>query len=494
VNFVSTILIVDDEPGMLSMMEALLMHQGYNLAFATSGAEALAKATQLTPDLILLDIMMPDLDGYAVCQRLRTDPLLAEVPIIMVTARDDREARLQGIKAGADDFVSKPFDHVELKARVQTIMRLNRYRRLVAERARFSWVVENADDGYLNINDADAIRYANRQARLLLGLPAQENWPITETFLVLARKQYRLEPQEAWAGWPVLAPLAQMRLRYLVRPESQTAKAFWLQVDLLELPTAPEAARLVRLRDVSAQIASQRDMEKFHRVIFHKLRTPLVGIMGGLELLAHHSEDLSSAEVAEFAQIALKGAQRLRGELEDILQYLSVPAIARAGTGFPLAQLPAVITEISHTLALENATVSGQESLGDARATLSQQGLESILWEVLENSKKFHPEQKPSVEIVVSRPSPEVVRFQISDDGATLSPEQLAKVWSPYYQGEKHFTGEASGMGLGLSMVASLIWEAGGECRIYNREGRLGIVVDIHLPLAKPEAEAALSD
>jgi signal transduction histidine kinase len=219
------------------------------------------------------------------------------------------------------------------------------------------------------------------------------------------------------------------------------------------------------------------------------LRTPLVGIMGGLELLAHHADDLSSGEVAEFSQIALKGAQRLRGELEDILQYLSVPAIARAGAGFPLAQLPVVVTEIGNTLGLEDLTVSGHEGLGDTQITLSQQGIESILWEVLENAKKFHPEQRPRVEIHVSRPGPEVARLQISDDGATLSPEQLAKVWSPYYQGEKHFTGEASGMGLGLALVASLVWEAGGDCRIYNREGRPGVMVDISLPLAQPGEE-----
>jgi DNA-binding response OmpR family regulator len=133
----STILIVDDEAVMRDTLEGLLLAQNYNLALAGNGAEALAKAAELTPDLILLDVMMPDMDGFEVCQRLRTDPLLAEVPIIMVTALDDRESRLQGIKAGADDFVTKPFDVVELQARVQTITRLNRYRRLLMERNKF---------------------------------------------------------------------------------------------------------------------------------------------------------------------------------------------------------------------------------------------------------------------------------------------------------------------------------------------------------------------
>jgi DNA-binding response OmpR family regulator len=117
----STILIVDDESAGRDTLEALLMVQGYNLAFA--------KAAELTPDLILLDVMMPGMDGFEVCRRLRTDPLLTEVPVIMVTALDDRDSRLRGIEAGADDFVTKPFDRAELRARVRTITRLNRYRR-----------------------------------------------------------------------------------------------------------------------------------------------------------------------------------------------------------------------------------------------------------------------------------------------------------------------------------------------------------------------------
>ena len=87
----------------------------------------------------------------------------------MVTALDDRMSRLQGIESGADDFVSKPFDSTELRARVRTVTRLNRYRRLVQERERFEWVVENADDGYLLLR-GDAITYANPHARTLLGL------------------------------------------------------------------------------------------------------------------------------------------------------------------------------------------------------------------------------------------------------------------------------------------------------------------------------------
>lgn len=133
-NPTSTILIVDDEPMSSKTLAGILRSQDYQIVFASDGREALKKAAEIAPDLILLDVMLPEMDGFEVCRHLRGDPVLAEVPIILVTALDDRDSRVQGMEAGADDFVTKPIDRVELRARVRTITRLNRYRRLLMER------------------------------------------------------------------------------------------------------------------------------------------------------------------------------------------------------------------------------------------------------------------------------------------------------------------------------------------------------------------------
>ena len=168
----STVLIVDDERFWQVTLEKLLAEEGYQLAFAKDGPEALTLAAQFTPDVILLDVMMPSLNGFEVCRRLRATPGLAEVPILIVTSLNDPEAKLQGLQAGADDFITKPYDPVELQTRVRTITQLNRYRRLLAERARFTWVVEYSDDGYVMVDADDRLLYANPQARLYLGLPS----------------------------------------------------------------------------------------------------------------------------------------------------------------------------------------------------------------------------------------------------------------------------------------------------------------------------------
>lgn len=166
----STILIVDDTPAIHVMISALLRDDPYQLEHAYSGEEALTRALAVAPDLILLDIMMPDIDGFEVCQRLRNSPEVADVPIIMVTALTDRSSRLRGLAVGADDFVSKPFDQAELRARIRTITRLDRYRRLLAERARFDRLVELAPDGVLIIDDNGLVRLANSAIVRLLGL------------------------------------------------------------------------------------------------------------------------------------------------------------------------------------------------------------------------------------------------------------------------------------------------------------------------------------
>src|SRR5271157_3940299 len=120
---ISLILIIDDEPSGRRALESLLLGQGYGLAFASNGSEGLSLANRLEPDLIVLDVMMPGMDGLEYLRVVRGSPRLAEIPIILVTALDDRSSRLAGLEAGADDYIVKPFDRIELRTRIRTIIR-----------------------------------------------------------------------------------------------------------------------------------------------------------------------------------------------------------------------------------------------------------------------------------------------------------------------------------------------------------------------------------
>lgn len=128
------ILVVDDLEANLKLMEAVLEPHGYLVARAGSGEEALAWLSEQVPDLVLLDIQMPGVDGYETCRRIRADERTAFLPVVMVTASSN-EQRLRAVEAGADDFVTKPFEQAELLARVRSLVRVKRYHDTIERQA-----------------------------------------------------------------------------------------------------------------------------------------------------------------------------------------------------------------------------------------------------------------------------------------------------------------------------------------------------------------------
>ncbi|WP_426177422.1 EAL domain-containing response regulator [Pseudomonas sp. TWRC1-2] len=120
----ATLLIVDDEPHVRKLLETLLQHEGYQTLSAGSGEEALQLVAQQPPDLILLDIMMPGMDGYEVASHLKGDEATASIPIIMLSALSEPGARVTGLQTGAEEFISKPVERVELWLRVRNLLRL----------------------------------------------------------------------------------------------------------------------------------------------------------------------------------------------------------------------------------------------------------------------------------------------------------------------------------------------------------------------------------
>lgn len=123
----SKILVVDDEPINLVLLEAFLTQEGYSVIKASSGNEGIERAMSENPSIILLDVMMPDMTGYEVCKTLKSKEAFSTVPIIMVTALGDRDARLKGLEAGADEYLSKPVDKSELTLRVKNMTKLKAY-------------------------------------------------------------------------------------------------------------------------------------------------------------------------------------------------------------------------------------------------------------------------------------------------------------------------------------------------------------------------------
>jgi K+-sensing histidine kinase KdpD len=142
------------------------------------------------------------------------------------------------------------------------------------------------------------------------------------------------------------------------------------------------------------------------------------------------------------------------------------------------------LKSICEELELKEVTLHMPDSLARLTVAMPSSAMELVLEEILDNSKKFHPNHDPRIEMQINQKNEQTVLITIIDNGLTLSVDQLEWAWHPYFQGEKHFTGEIPGMGLGFPTVATLVWQSGGQLKISNRIPGPGVIVEIALPLA----------
>jgi DNA-binding response OmpR family regulator len=477
----SCVLIVDDEPSGRDVLAGLLARENYQLILAEDGFEALAKAREYLPDLILLDLMMPKLDGFEVCQQLRADPVLSDVPILLVTALDDRESWLKGLEVGADDFISKPFDRIELRTRVKSITRLNRQQRLMEERKKFEWVVENLEEGYILLTQEGRIHYLNPQACVYLQCTKRNS--LNQAFIELARAHYQLEPVAAWsADW--LQETDGHRTLFLLQPETMTQQALWLQLDILALPAQTNATWLLRLKDNSEQVSLQNRIWTFQHFVSHKLRTPLNGL-NALSLI--DVEQYADEKTKLFFNMARLSADRLESAILRILHYVEAPSVLHLQQVTALTALSQQVSKIAQEFNIPPPQVIIEPIAAEAYyLPLPSELLELLLEELINNSKKFHPQQQPKITIELRvNESNNTVYIAVNDDGCTLPMAVLSKVFIPYFQHEKGFTGEVAGMGLGLAIVNNLISNLGGHCIMSNCQPGPGVSVKLELPLIK---------
>ena len=215
-------------------------------------------------------------------------------------------------------------------------------------------------------------------------------------------------------------------------------------------------------------------------MVSHKLRTPLNGMVSILELM---ETEFAGGEHAELVKMAADSARRLHLGVEEILTFASLSSREAHEEIYPLADLSGLIERLRAELKIEQLDAVISPALASEKIALSALELETVCREILENASKFHPTQTPTIQFTAELSPGRHLFISIVDDGVHLSPDQLAQVWIPYYQGEKHITGEVAGMGLGLSVVKSTIVSKGGGITLRNNSHGPGIQVLIDLPL-----------
>lgn len=185
------VIAVDDDPEVVETLGRVLRREGFDVSLASSGAQALELLEKRTPDLIILDIIMPGVDGLTVCKQLRGDPRYMALPVLFLTAKGSTDDIVNGLDAGADDYVVKPFELAELRARVQALIRRGSRDRAVKESAILQ--VDNMkldSDNYQVYINEDRIQLTSMEHRLLRYLMEHVNQALSPAHLLQAVWEY----------------------------------------------------------------------------------------------------------------------------------------------------------------------------------------------------------------------------------------------------------------------------------------------------------------
>ena len=181
----------------INMLDKLLKDTDFEFKLALTAEDGLKKAEDLLPDIIILDNELLG-DAFTTCRQLRLNKVLQGMPILMLGDRGDSDTRVMGFSAGVDDYISKPFDEIELISRLRTITRLNPKQVMIADLKRFTWMTDHALDGYLLLDKSGVIHHANAQAQILLNLPEVY---LGLPFVAVVDHRFNAEPEEAWVNW-----------------------------------------------------------------------------------------------------------------------------------------------------------------------------------------------------------------------------------------------------------------------------------------------------
>lgn len=532
----ATILIVDDEPQNCKLLEALLQPEGYLTVCANSGAQALNLVAKSAPDLILLDVMMPEMDGFQVTTLLKADPVSSNIPIIMVTALIDRDARLAGLKAGAEEFLSKPVDRAELWLRVRNLLRLKDYsdflrnHNLLLEQEVMTRTADLRHSTQLQLSEAA------RQVAILNALPAHialldrkgsivsvnDAWRQFADANVLLSADYGLgvnylqvcdeargggsgETQQAAQGirsvlrgstdsyaleYACHSPLRRRWFMLTVTPLSsdRMGGVIVMHTDVSVRKQAQEDIELlndgleerVRQRTDQLQIANQ-ELEAFSYSASHDLRTPLSAIDGYSSLLGKEIGAGTSERSKHYLSRIRAGVAQM-GELIDAL--LSLAQVSRSHLAWDRVDLSAMARTVldGHCEREPQRPVAititpGLQVTGDHRL------LQQVMDNLLGNAWKFSSHAAQTrINFSCSAGSVGEAVYTVQDNGAGFDMAYADKLFGAFQR--LHTAAEFAGTGIGLATVHRIITRHGG--RIWA-ESVPGEGASFHFTLGHPQ-------
>ncbi len=482
------IVVADDNADMRRYLKGLLAPY-YRVEEAADGEAALAAVRRARPALLLSDVMMPRLDGFELIAALRADAALRTLPVILLSARAGEEARIEGLGAGADDYLIKPFTARELLARVSALIELDRLRRAGEQQLRlflsnarmFTWDVD-LRTGRLTLSENAVDVFGASPADLDAGYAF-----VHPDDLPSLRRS--LDEAAARAGGFT------QELR-IVRPDNGETR--W--IDVRAMAVCDEAGAALALSGIAFDMTERKRMEEalresdrrkdeFLAMLAHELRNPLAPIRNSAELMlrttptaapARRSVEIIDRQVRQLARMVddLLDISRIthgRIELErEPLELSGVIAAAVEAVG------PAV-QERGHWLRV----VCGPPLTVQGDAARLQQCIVNLL----SNAAKY-TDPGGDILLQLEREGEEAV-IRVRDSGVGIAPEMLPVIFDLFVQSERTLDRAQGGLGIGLSVVRRLVEMHGGRVSAASAGIGQGATFEVRLPLSVPAAAAA---
>ncbi|MCU1382169.1 MAG: Chemotaxis protein methyltransferase CheR [Acidobacteria bacterium] len=503
------VLLVDDNADMREYVAALLRDH-WQVSTAPDGTTALHQITAGPPDLIVTDIMMPGLDGFELLARVRQDPALASMPVIMLSARADEEARLDGLSAGADDYLTKPFAARELIVRIRAQLSLADARRAIErERANLYDLFMQAPAAICVVRSRALIfEMANRLYEELVGRHIVSGTPVFDA-LEDARGQGFEELLLAVMDTGV-PHVAQERLLQIDVGRGQVEDRFITFIyapmtsrdgtvdrvmvyasDVTEQVIARQAlerAAIERTDLLAREHAARQDAEAANRakdeflaMLGHELRNPLSPIVTALQLMRLKDEHVFTKERAVIER-QVRHVVRLVDDLLDVSRITRGKIDLRRKT-LRLADIVAKAIEMASPMLESRAQRLDSDIPGDLQVDGDEVRLAQVVANLLTNASKYSG-NGAEIETRATLEGPMVV-LRVRDHGIGISAALLPRLFDLFVQGEQGSDRAGGGLGLGLTIVKSLTESHGGTVSASSAGPGQGSEFVVRLPAAR---------